>query len=140
VHERILAAARRRPDEPAVVANGVELSYRALDERSAALAAELARDGVGPGARVGIHLERSVELVVAILAVLRAGGAYVPLPPSYPRERVLAMLADSRARLVIGSAASPAELGGFRGRQPTRHARARPSRRPCRPERTTSRT
>ena len=57
---------------------------------------------------VGVHLERSVELVVALLAVLRAGGAYVPLPPSYPRERVLTMLADSRAAVVIGSSTSAA--------------------------------
>ncbi len=115
MHEWILEAARQRPDAAAVQANGVELTYRALEQRSAALALELETQGVVPGALVGVHLERSVELVVALLAVLRAGGAYVPLPPSYPRERVLGMLADSHAAVVIGSAASAAALAGFHG-------------------------
>jgi amino acid adenylation domain-containing protein len=115
LHEWILEVARARPEAIAATAGGVELSYEALERRSAALAAELVALGVAAGTLVGVHLERSVELVVAILAVLRAGGAYVPLPPGYPRERVLAMLSDSRAAVVIGSEASPAALAGFRG-------------------------
>jgi len=115
IHDWILETARQRPDAPAVWAEGVELSYRALEQRTAALALELERAGVVPGALVGVHLERSAELVVALLAVLRAGAAYVPLPPSYPRERVLTMLADSRALVVIGAAASATALAGFRG-------------------------
>jgi amino acid adenylation domain-containing protein len=115
MHEWILETARARPEAVAVVAGGAELGYRALEERSGALAAELEALGVGPGTMVGVHLERSVELVVALVAVLRAGGAYVPLPPSYPRERVLTMLADSKAAVLIGTAASRAALEGFRG-------------------------
>jgi amino acid adenylation domain-containing protein len=126
VHEWILEAGRTRPDAPAVSAGGVELSHRGLEQRSAALACELEALGVGPGARVGVHLERSLDLVVALLAVLRAGGAYVPLPPGYPRERVLGMLADSRATVVIGSSASPGALTGFRGTLVPIHA-PRPS-------------
>ncbi|HEX6882452.1 MAG TPA: amino acid adenylation domain-containing protein, partial [Planctomycetota bacterium] len=115
MHEWVLATARTLPDAPAVTAGGVTLSYRELEQRSGALAAELVERGAGPGKRVGVHLERSVELVVALLAVLRAGAAYVPLPPGYPRERVLSMLADSRASLVVGGAASAARLEAFRG-------------------------
>jgi amino acid adenylation domain-containing protein len=116
VHEWILETARAHPEAIAVVSGGSELTYRVLEQRSAALAAELAAAGVTQGTLVGIHLERSVELVVALFAVLRAGGAYVPLPPSYPRERVLGMLADSRALLVVGSRTSAAALDGYRGR------------------------
>ncbi len=122
VHAAILEAAQARPAAVAVVAGGAELTYAALEQRSAALAVELEERGVGPGALVGVHLERSVELIVALLAVLRAGGAYVPLPPSYPRERVLAMLDDSGARVVVGSATSAAALTGFRGTLVQAHA------------------
>jgi amino acid adenylation domain-containing protein len=115
VHVAILETARARPEAVAVVAGGHELSYAALAERSAALAVELEELGVGPGELVGVHLERSCDLVVALLAVLRAGGAYVPLPPSYPRERLLATLEDAHARVLIGSATSASELAVFRG-------------------------
>jgi len=115
LHEWILASAAAHPAQVAVRANGQELTYAALEQRSAALAAELAGLGVGPGMRVGVHLERSLDLVVALLAVLRAGGAYVPLPPAYPRERVLGALADSQAAVVVGSARSALALSGFRG-------------------------
>jgi amino acid adenylation domain-containing protein len=113
--EWIVAVAAQHPEREAVRAGGKALSYAELERRSGALAAELVALGVGPGSRVGVHLERSLELVEALLAVLRAGGAYVPLPPSYPRERVLSTLADSRAAIVIGTAKSAAALGGFRG-------------------------
>ncbi len=131
VHEAILENARTRPEAPAVSAGGVELSYAALEQRSTALAVELEELGVGPGTLVGVHLERSLELVVALLAVLRAGSAYVPLPPSYPRERLLATLADSRAGVLIGSELSATALAGFRGtRVLARAPRATPSRPP----------
>jgi len=115
VHDWILASAAQHGARVAVRAGGEGLSYAELELRSAALAAELATLGVGPGVRVGVHLERSLELVVALLAVLRAGGAYVPLPPAYPRERVLGALSDSGAALVVGSARSALALSGFRG-------------------------
>jgi len=113
--EWILETARAHPTACAVSAAGGTLRYQELEQRSGALAAELQALGLGPGAFVGVHLERSPELVVALLAVLRAGAAYVPLPPNYPRERVLAMLADSRARAVVGSERSAEALSGFRG-------------------------
>jgi len=103
IHAWILEVARATPEAVAVRAAGVALTYAELDRRSGALASVLADRGVRTGSFVGVHLERSVELVVALLAVLRAGGAYVPLPPSYPRERLRAMLEDSHAAVVIGS-------------------------------------
>ncbi|HEY4594401.1 MAG TPA: condensation domain-containing protein, partial [Thermoanaerobaculia bacterium] len=95
--------AARRPDAPALLGPepGAVLTYRELDERSAALAGELARRGVGRGYLVGIFAERSPELVIALLAVLRAGGAYLPLDPAYPRERLALMLADAGDPLVL---------------------------------------
>ncbi len=65
-----------------------EISYRELDERANQVAHYLRASGVGAEVRVGVMLERSVELVVSLLGVLKAGGAYVPLDPAYPRERL----------------------------------------------------
>ena len=91
----------KTPDNTAVIAAGCELSYRQLHERSNRLAHWLKGQGVGANVRVGICLDRSVDLVVAVLAVLKAGGAYVPMDPTYPRERLVFMLADSAAPVVI---------------------------------------
>ncbi len=80
------------------------LTYGDLEWRSAVLAAALRARGVGRGARVGVHLERSPELIVALLAVLRTGAAYVPLDPSYPAARIAHALADSGVRLLLSEA------------------------------------
>src|SRR5436305_5922876 len=95
--------AARRPDAPALLGPepGAVLTYRELDERSAVLAGELVRQGVERGYLVGIFAERSPELVIALLAILRAGGAYLPLDPAYPRERLALMLADAGEPLVL---------------------------------------
>jgi amino acid adenylation domain-containing protein len=90
------------------------LTYAGLDRRSAALAARLAAAGVGRGTPVALDLDRSPELVVAVLAVVRAGGAYVPLDRSYPEERRRLMIEDADARLLLtrgGGASDPAGLG-----------------------------
>jgi non-ribosomal peptide synthetase component F len=73
------------------------LTYAELAARASALAAELRRRGVGPEVLVGVAMERSLEMVVALVAVLEAGGAYVPIDPGYPPERVAFMLADALA-------------------------------------------
>jgi amino acid adenylation domain-containing protein/non-ribosomal peptide synthase protein (TIGR01720 family) len=83
------------PSSVAVVCNGEKLTYRELDARSNQLARHLRRAGVTPGSRVGLCLGRSLELVVGILGILKAGAAYVPLDPTYPRERLDFMVADS---------------------------------------------
>jgi len=92
----------------AVECGGRRLSYGELLERAEALARHLRGLGVGPGERVGIYLERSLELVVSVLGVLRAGGAYVPLDPGYPRERLEYMVEDSGLRVLL----SQRELAG----------------------------
>ena len=84
-----------RPEALAVVHGEERLTYRELNRRANQMAHYLRRLGVGPEQRVGIALERSVELVVAMLATLKAGGAYVPLDPEYPVERLRFMLEDS---------------------------------------------
>src|SRR5262249_54967894 len=88
LHERIALHARRTPGEVAVVSAGSPLTYRELDLRANQLAHRLRRMGVGPEVLVGVAVERSLELVVGLLGVLKAGGAYLPLDPSYPAERL----------------------------------------------------
>ncbi|RKH54683.1 MupA/Atu3671 family FMN-dependent luciferase-like monooxygenase, partial [Corallococcus llansteffanensis] len=95
------AQALRTPHAVAVVADDETLSYAELDARSDALAWHLREQGVGPDVRVGLSVERSAGMVVAMLAILKAGGAYVPLDPEYPRERLASMLEDSQARVLV---------------------------------------
>ena len=101
LHLVIEAQARRTPEAIAVVSDGGEITYRELNRRANRLAHRLQASGIGPESLVGIHLERSVEMVVGLLATLKAGGAYLPLDPSYPRERLAYMLADARVRVVL---------------------------------------
>ncbi|MFE3646719.1 amino acid adenylation domain-containing protein [Streptomyces sp. NPDC059152] len=94
--------ARRRPGQPAVIdAAGEHLTYAELDERANRVARSLREEGVGPGDRVGVTMERGPRLLVALLGALKSGGAYVPVDPGYPADRVRFLLEDSRAKLVI---------------------------------------
>jgi amino acid adenylation domain-containing protein len=101
VHELVEAQAGKTPGAPAVEMDGQVVSYGQLLERSTALAARLTRMGVGADVRVPICMERSPDLLVAVLAVLKAGGAYVPLDPHYPPERLRFMLDDARPPLTL---------------------------------------
>ncbi|WP_226362205.1 non-ribosomal peptide synthetase [Pseudonocardia sp. ICBG1142] len=92
------------PDAVAVEDGRRHLSYRALDERSARLARLLHGRGVGTGDVVGIRLGRTVDLAVAMLAIMKLGAAYLPLDPAYPAERTSYMLADSAAATVVTGA------------------------------------
>jgi amino acid adenylation domain-containing protein len=105
-------AVDRRPEATALVLEGAALSYRELDRRANRLAHRLVGLGVGPDTRVALGLERSFELVVALLAVLKAGGAYVPLDPAYPDERLAFMLADSGAAVVLTDSRLEPRLAG----------------------------
>ncbi|MEU8707351.1 non-ribosomal peptide synthetase [Streptomyces sp. NPDC048565] len=89
------------PDAVAVSGGGVSLTYRELDDRGTRLAAGLGAHGVRHGDRVGICLERTVELVVAVLGVLKAGAAYVPSDPAYPAERLARTASDAGLRVVV---------------------------------------
>ncbi|HLL48004.1 MAG TPA: AMP-binding protein, partial [Longimicrobiaceae bacterium] len=101
IHQLFEAQAERTPDSPAVVFEDASLTYRELNRRANRLAHHLIGRGVGPESRVGLFLERSLELVVSLLAVLKAGGAYVPLDPASPPERLERMLAGSATALVL---------------------------------------
>nr|WSX22022.1 amino acid adenylation domain-containing protein [Streptomyces tubercidicus] len=93
--------AAQSPDAVAVLHEDSALTYRELNERANRLARVLAARGVGPESYVAVALPRSVELVVALMAVLKAGGAYLPLDPSYPADRLGFMLADVAPVLVL---------------------------------------
>ncbi len=101
VHQRVAERARMAPDAVAVIFDEEKLTYAELDSRANRLAHALIARGVGPEVRVAIAMQRSAEIMVAFLAVLKAGGAYVPLDIEYPRERLLYMMQDSRAHLLL---------------------------------------
>ncbi|MFC7264616.1 non-ribosomal peptide synthetase [Streptomyces lutosisoli] len=103
------ARAARLPDRTAVVCEDERLTYQELDERSTALALALAERDVRPGDRVGVCLERGLDLVVALLAVLKAGAAYVPLDPGYPQDR-LAFIAEDTGLATAVTDRDPALL------------------------------
>ena len=100
-HEAFEAMAAKFPDNQCLWFDGVWLTYAEVDARSSALAAQLAGMGVGPGVVVGVMLERSFDLVISILSVLKAGGCYLPLDPSYPDDRLAVYLEDANAVLVL---------------------------------------
>jgi amino acid adenylation domain-containing protein/non-ribosomal peptide synthase protein (TIGR01720 family) len=110
LHERFAAQASLYPEAPAVVDEQRSLSYGELDRLSSALAERLRALGAGPEVRVALWLDRSVELIVALLAVLRSGAAYVPLDLSFPRERLALLLAGSGAALVVTRASLVSDL------------------------------
>ena len=101
VHELIEEQAQLAPEAVAVVFEDAQLTYRQLNERANQLAYHLQELGVGPNTLVAVCVERSVEMVVGLLGVLKAGGAYLPLDPSYPTERLEFMLHDSGTPLLL---------------------------------------
>jgi len=111
LHQLIEAQVERTPDAPAVRFEGRRLTYRELDRWSNAIAARLQQAGVGPDRCVGLCMERSLELVVALLATLKAGGAYLPLDPGYPRERLAFIVGDAEITALITTARLRDALG-----------------------------
>ncbi|MEV0634721.1 amino acid adenylation domain-containing protein [Streptomyces sp. NPDC050619] len=101
LHGLVEAQALRTPDACAVVCGGAEVSYADLVARAERLARVLAGRGAGPERVVAVAVPRSVDAVVALLAVLKAGAAYVPVDPAYPAERIAFMLADARPVCVV---------------------------------------
>ena len=104
IHGLFERRAREQADQIAVSCEETSLTYRELDERADRLAAALRRLGAGPGTRVGVCLERSADVVVVLLAVLKSGSAYVPFDPHHPVDRMAFMLQDSAPILVVGDA------------------------------------
>ncbi len=93
--------ARRTPNTPAVLTADATVSYRELNERANRLARHLRALGVGPDQPVGVSLDRSADMIVAVLAVVKAGGAYLPLVPGHPVDRLRHVAHDARARVVV---------------------------------------
>ncbi|MBS0237569.1 MAG: LLM class flavin-dependent oxidoreductase [Proteobacteria bacterium] len=101
VHEAFEEQADRTPDAVALVDGDRSITYRELDKRANQVAHEILAQGVAPDQMVGIFIERSIEMMVALLGILKAGAAYVPMDPSYPAERLAIILEDTRARIVV---------------------------------------
>ncbi|HTU75770.1 MAG TPA: amino acid adenylation domain-containing protein [Trebonia sp.] len=113
VTDLVAVQARRRSGQVALTAaRGEQLTYAELAERSGRLAGYLAARGAGPGTRVGVYLERSGDLLVTLLAVLRTGAAYVPLDPAYPAARISYMLADADVAVLVTQASLAQGLAG----------------------------
>jgi natural product biosynthesis luciferase-like monooxygenase protein len=101
IHEVVEAQADRTPQRVALICGADECTYEELNRRANRLARRLVREGVGPEQIVGVCLDRSIEMVVAVLAILKSGGTYLPLDPAYPKEHLSFVLADAGARLVL---------------------------------------
>ncbi len=101
VHDLIEAAARRRPEHPAIVSPAGTMTYGELERRANGLARQLVAEGIGPGSRIGLEIERSAEMLVGILGILKAGAAYVPLDPTYPAARNQAIIDDAELATVV---------------------------------------
>ncbi len=110
LHDAFEARAAEAPEATALICGDRRLSYGELEGRSRALANRLIDLGVAAETLVGVYLDRSPELVIALLGVLRAGGAYVPIDPAYPPKRVALLVSDSRVKVMLSRSALAASL------------------------------
>ena len=101
IHQLFEAQVARTPDQVAVCFEDQSLTYRELNSRANQLARHLGNAGVRPGARVGICMERSLELMVGLLGILKAGAAYVPLDPSFPKDRLTFIVEDAGTDVLV---------------------------------------
>ena len=101
IHELCEMQARLRPQETAIVFGGQQLTYQELNARANQVAHALRQHRAGPEVLVAIYMDRSAEMIVAVLATLKAGSAFLPLDPAYPKERIRYMLDDSGAALLL---------------------------------------
>jgi len=101
VHQLFEAEVERAPDALAVIFEGEKLTYGELNNKANRIARRLQALGVGPESLVGISMERSLEMAVAIFGIFKAGGAYVPLDPAYPKDRLAFMAADAGLKVVL---------------------------------------
>ena len=112
VHQLVEEQAQRTPDAVAVIDENRQITYGELNARANRLAYKLVNLGVGPGTVVGICLERSLEILVGLLATLKAGGGYLPLDPAHPAQRLAYMLGDSAARVLLCEKQMMSDLSG----------------------------
>jgi amino acid adenylation domain-containing protein len=115
LHQVFEAHAARAPDAVAVSCGSTHLTYRELNAHANQLAHVLQTRGVGPDVLVGLHVERSHDTIIGMLAILKAGGAYVPLDPAYPQERLAFMLQDSQVAVLLTSTALVSTLSPHPG-------------------------
>jgi amino acid adenylation domain-containing protein/non-ribosomal peptide synthase protein (TIGR01720 family) len=117
LHELFERQVEQTPDAVALRFEGRQLTYAELNGRANRLAHDLRARGVGPDVLTGICIERSLEMVIGLLGILKAGGAYVPLDPGYPKDRLVYMLENSGARVVLTQAKLARELDIWSGRE-----------------------
>ncbi|MBI3145869.1 MAG: amino acid adenylation domain-containing protein [Pseudogulbenkiania sp.] len=115
LHELFERQVDRHGDATALIAGDERISYTSLEQRANRLAHYLRTHGVGPGSRVAMLLPRTADIYVALLGILKAGAAYVPLDPGYPAERVLYILSDSSAEVLLTSAELAQQYAAFGG-------------------------
>src|SRR6185312_2832296 len=101
IHQLFEAQVERTPDAPALIFEQQQITYQDLNRQANQLAHFLQQAGVGPEELVGICMERSIEMVIGLLGILKANGAYVPLDPAYPRKRLAFMLEDARPAVLL---------------------------------------
>ena len=101
IHRAFEEQVSATPDSIAVVCDKEQITYRKLNERANQLGNHLQQLGVGADTLVGVYLDRSIDMVVGLLGILKSGGAYVPLDPAFPAERIALMLEDSESSIVV---------------------------------------
>jgi surfactin family lipopeptide synthetase A len=116
LHDLVESATRRSPDAVAVSCGAESITYRELEARSSRVATQLCRAGVQPDAVVGLYFERSIDMVVGILAALKVGAACLPLDPAYPPERLAFMLADTQASVLLTHSALKTQLSAHQAK------------------------
>ena len=115
IHELFEEQVERTPEAIALEFEGEEIAYRELNRRANQLAHYLTRLGIGPERLVGIYVERSIEMVIGLLGILKSGGAYVPLDPRYPQERIKFMIDDARISALLVQKKSMSAVNYYQG-------------------------
>ena len=115
VHHLMEEQVRKTPNAIALRVNGDEITYSALNERANQLAHTLIRMGVRKNVVVGLYLERSIEMIVGLLGILKAGGVYLPMDPGYPKKRLEFMIEDASVNFLVTKAGLLSEVEGYQG-------------------------
>lgn len=119
VHELFEIQVEETPEAVAAIYDGTKLTYQALNQRANQLAHYLIKQGIGPESIVGICVNRSLDMIVSLLGVLKAGGAYLPLDPTYPAERIAYMIEDAQPEMILTQEAISGQLSAINNQQST---------------------